>query len=191
MKPRSRESNVLDRWDSYVYESHSKETIINWALRMKLFRFFRAYGGHANDGDSVDVAIRYADSEDLISIFERIGIRYNRFTTKPEQAVPGTSYTGDEFSRFPRLIPGTRWIEQPCHTVLFGEEVFIWCDLGGIKISIGTGRYNVVEDDILVAERLEKRLMPLKLSYIDPPCRTRHYICPQYYPDLYDRMNGN
>lgn len=53
------ESTLDDRWLRYLFESHSEATFRNWAQRLKLFRFFRAHGGHANDGDSLDVSFRY------------------------------------------------------------------------------------------------------------------------------------
>lgn len=46
----------MDRWQQYLFEEHPETELRAWARRLKLFRFFRAFGGHANDGDSLDVA---------------------------------------------------------------------------------------------------------------------------------------
>lgn len=42
--------------DSWLFQDHSKETVKNWAGQLKYFYFIRAWGGHANDGDSFTAA---------------------------------------------------------------------------------------------------------------------------------------
>lgn len=42
---------------------------------MSYFRFCRAYGGHANDGDQFLAAFRYTDEADLQAVLGSLGLR--------------------------------------------------------------------------------------------------------------------
>ena len=47
----------MDRWTSYLFQSHTEETLRNWARRLSLFLFFRTFGGHAKDRGSLNESI--------------------------------------------------------------------------------------------------------------------------------------
>ncbi|MCH8497563.1 MAG: hypothetical protein LAT63_03750 [Marinobacter sp.] len=175
----------MDRWTSYLFQSHSEETLRNWARRLSLFRVFRAYGGHANDGDSLDVVFRYDNIEQLQAFLTSLGISLVRFDAAPPQPEPGVSYPGDVFMRFPSLIPGTRWLQQPGHSVVWGHKVFIWCNGETVRLSIHDGYY-VTEACVAAAEVLETALAHCDLERIDPPVNTKNCICPQHYPEYFD-----
>jgi hypothetical protein len=174
----------MDRWKQYLFKSHSEDTLRNWAKRLSLFRFFRAYGGHANDGDSLDVAYRYGNLGELEEFLRSLGVNVVIYRERPPQPEPGKAYPGDEFAKFPSLIPGTEWVRQPGHCTIAGQKVFIWCENDLVKISIGE-RYEVTEDDVAAAEEVEKKLSATSLERVDPPFDTNHYICPKYYPDYF------
>jgi hypothetical protein len=174
----------MDRWTQYLFEGHSEAELKKWARRLHLFRFFRAYGGHANDADSLDCAFSYQSETDLERFFSVVGIQMVRFDTKPPQPGPGVSYPGDEFARFPSLIRGTEWVQQPGHCEIAGNRAFIWCEAGQIKVSAST-TYDVTEADVENAERLEQVLRHVPLEVLDPPQDNQHYICPKYYPDFF------
>ena len=56
--PSSRPMTRKDpRWDAYLHERHSPEELRGWARSLAYFRFCRAFGGHANDGDCLRVAL--------------------------------------------------------------------------------------------------------------------------------------
>ncbi len=173
------------RFLRYLFESHSEETLRAWAKRLRLFRFFRAYGGHANDGDSLDVAYRYGSTAELRSFFEFVGVPLVAYEAMPPQPEPGKSYPGDEFARFPSLIPGTQWIAQPKHCDVGSHRVFIWCERGQIKLSVGTD-YQVTERDVAAAELVEQRLLGAPLERVDPAFDTINYVCPKYYPEYFE-----
>ena len=105
----------MDRWNAYLFESHSESTLRGWAQRLHLFRFCRAYGGQANDSDSLDLVYRYQSVEELREFFGGLGIELVTFDERPPQPEAGVSYSGEDFGRFPSLIPGTQWIKQPGH----------------------------------------------------------------------------
>jgi hypothetical protein len=171
----------MDRWRQYLFESHSEATLRAWAKRLYMFRFFRAYGGHANDGDSLKVAYEYAHVANLHQFFGHLGVPLTTFTERPTQPEPGVAYTFAEFTKFPSLIPGTCWIRQPGHCSIAGQQVFVWCEANGVMISLGTD-YRVIEAHVEAAEAIEKVLKDAPLIRVDPPVDNEHCICPKYYP---------
>ena len=175
----------MDQWTKYLYANHSENDLKRWASRLKLFRFFRAYGGHANDGDSLDVAVKYRNTEQLLEIFKLIGYTPTIYQNKPSQAVPGKSYSFEEFSLFPNIIDGTKWIKQPGNCQIFDINVFIWCDNDIMTISTNVNSYEVTENHVNSAEKLEEKLSQLSLQIVDPPKDTKHYICPKYHPNIF------
>ena len=170
----------MDRWKQYLFEAHPEEALRSFARRLTLFRFFRAYGGHANDGDSLDVAYRYGSLQNLENFLTAMGVALVKYSERPPQPERGVSYRGDEFANFPSLIADNEWVRQPGHSVISGQKVFIWCENGLVKISVGES-YKVAETDVDSAEIVEKLLVGANLERVDPPFDTKHYICPKYY----------
>ncbi len=168
----------------YLFERHTVEEIRSWNQRLKYFRYFRAYGGHANDSDSLDVAISYRGEEELISLLNQLGIHPATHTTAPPQPEVGVSYPSTEYEKFPSIIGGTRWIEQPGHTEIFGIPVFIWCHDDRIMISPRNGAWEVDDSTVAAAEAIEPHLAGLKDRIIDPPLDTEHYLCAAKHPIL-------
>ena len=174
----------MDRWTAYLFEEYSENTIINWAQRLNILLFFRAYGGHAGDSDEIKVSFIYDSESDLLKFFDLQADCINMCLERPEQPVAGLSYSGYVFDRFPSLIKGTKWIEQPKRTEICGEKVFIWCRGGKITISMGHG-FLEGEKNVKSAERIEPFLSNVPLSVLEPPVDSKHCICPKYYPDYY------
>lgn len=172
---------------AYLFENHSVETIRGWYERLRFFRYFRAYGGHANDGDSLDLAIRYEGEKDLIDLFARLGIEPVRYECEPEQPVPGQSYPGTEFARFPPLVPGTRWIRQPGRLSIVGTEAHVWCYGDHVLVSAGGASYQVSEETVCAAEAIEAAVdfTSIMDRVLDPPRATDHYISPANHPSLF------
>ena len=174
----------MDRWKQYLFESHPEETLRSFAQRLKFFRFFRAYGGHSNDGDSLDVVYKYHSFQNLEEFLSLLGVTLVKYSERPPQPERGVSYRGDEYANFPSLIADTEWVRQPGHCVICGEKVFIWCESGLVKISVGE-TYKVRESDVDSAEIIEKLLVGVNLERVDPPHDTKNYICPKYYPEYF------
>ena len=51
----------MDSWTRYLHRDHAADELRDWARRLEWFRFCRAIGGHANDGDQLLVALRCTD----------------------------------------------------------------------------------------------------------------------------------
>lgn len=174
----------MDLWERYLFERHSKETLREWAHKLRIFRYSRAYGGHANDGDSLDAAFKYGSEEHLLRFFRAVGFEPVVFSAQPPQPVPGRSYRGDEFAAFPSIIPATKWIQQPGHCILFGVAVFMWCEQGRVAISINKS-YDVTQEDVENAARLEPHLAALPFERIEPPVDNKNCVCPKYHLELF------
>jgi hypothetical protein len=174
----------MDRWPEYLFEAHSEETLRGWAKLLALFRFCRAYGGHANDADTLEVAYRYGNLTDLRAFLATLGVELVVYSERPPQPQAGVSYAWDEYARFPSLIAGTEWAKQPGHCRIAEQRVFVWCQDGVVKLSLGS-QYEVSEADVLAAAQVERALAQVRLARVDPPRDSQHCICPKYYPDFF------
>ncbi len=174
--------NLDERKQAYFFERHSIDEVRSWNQRLKYFRYFRAYGGHANDRDSLDVAIAHRGGKDLLAVLEQLGIRPKSYSSAPPQPERGVSYPHTEFEKFPSLIPDTRWIEQPGHTEIAGLPVFVWCYDDRIMISPKNESWDIDDSIVRAAEAIEPHLTGLADRIIDPPKDTEHYLCVANHP---------
>ncbi|MBC7788887.1 MAG: hypothetical protein H7Z74_02980 [Anaerolineae bacterium] len=179
----------MDHWNEYLFRSLSEATLRGWARRLRLFRFCRAIGGHANDGDSLDVAYRYHKVEELENFFGYLGIPLVHFGEKPPQPKIGVSYPGKELSKFAWLIPETEWIQQPGQCLIAGQNAHAWCERDTIRISLSEDYY-VTEAQVEAAEAIEKGLVNAPLARKDPPFDNRHCISPKYYPEYFGEASA-
>ena len=53
------------KWLAYLFRQHSEAELTEWMRELRFFRYIRALGGHANDGDMFLAALRCANHEDL------------------------------------------------------------------------------------------------------------------------------
>lgn len=172
-------------WEEYLFFAHSESFLIKWAKELKYFRFFRAYGGHANDFDEIILALNYAGENDLIALFDNLGIIYRKYAIKPPQPEMGKNYSGVDFADFPSLIPGTSWIEQPGWQTIDSVRVFLWCTENKMKIAISgpeERNWQITEEEFANAARLEVVFAKYAQQMIDPPIDSKNCICPKYYP---------
>jgi hypothetical protein len=64
----------LSQWQQYLFRNHNEVQLGDWARRLKHFRFCRAIGGHANDGDQLLLALRHAGTTDLDKLGSELGV---------------------------------------------------------------------------------------------------------------------
>jgi hypothetical protein len=57
----------------YLFEEHPPARLSGWAKRLTRFRFCRAYGGHANDGDTLRLLLRIGSREDALTLLAALG----------------------------------------------------------------------------------------------------------------------
>ena len=169
-------SQNYDAESRYYYERHSAEELSDWSNRLSMFRYVRAIGGHANDGDSLEIKFEYNSIEELTNFFEFIGVSLMHHEQEPPQPERGRSYPSAEFNKFPNLIQGTQWINQPSHSEIEGIPVHIWCTHDEIRISASPRSYDVNNSHVENAEHLEKLLIDSPLKVIDPPKPAKNYL---------------
>lgn len=177
-----------ERWNLYLFERHDRQQIAQWARRLRYFRFCRAVGGHANDGDELLVAIALQTEAGLLDVYAALGIVRDVVAPDSPQPVPGVAYTAEAYQRFVSIVPGTHGIRQPGFVELAGQPVYAHAQANRLEISLSDTDfpYDVTEAAVRSAERVETLLAPLAGRLIDPPRASRHCVCPAYYPEMWN-----
>ncbi|PRH88615.1 hypothetical protein C5L14_05110 [Labrys okinawensis] len=177
-----------ERWNRYLFERHSRAEIAEWARRLRYFRFCRAYGGHAGDGDRLLAAIALAGTvPDIREVLGILGIAADPVPVDAPQPIPGVSYTAEAFERFVRIAPGPLRIRQPGHVTLGGHTVLVYLHPGRLELSMSDveSPFEVTQAVILSAEAVEAFLLPLANRLIDPPQADRNCLSPATYPEFW------
>lgn len=132
-----------DRHRRYLFETVDLVTLRLWYERLHYFRFLRTVGAHANDGDSLNAALRYEDEADLLGLLTALGL-------VPDTCVESQSEEGFASPR-PSVIPGTSNLKQPGHCLIGGAEVFLWCSPSSLLISANLLSYTVKDIHVQAA----------------------------------------
>ena len=160
------------RWLDYLFYGYGRAELGAWARRLHYFRFVKALGGHANDGDRLLAALHYADNADLRSLLAQFGL----------PAGPGNDADP---------------IPSPGCVTLAGVKVYVDVrsvpnlQLQQLELSIidPKGSYDITPQAVVAAEAVEQLLVAHALRIIDPPGRDHHCVCPAYYPELWADEN--
>ena len=151
--------------DSWLFERHSKTEIKNWLSQLNYFYFKRAWGGHAGDGDEFQVAFTFSDKTDLINKIEQLGLKLNSIPKDIEKPKAGQSYTTEDYKKFKNPINVFPDLEQPGHSIIFGQKVHIWVYEKSFHITVSGTKdqnlYEVTEDDFKVCLEIEKQFEKL------------------------------
>ena len=180
--------NLQDGW---LFQRHSKQLLSEWVKQLRYFHFIRAWGGHANDGDSFKAAFNYEGRQDLVDRLEQLGVTLEIIPDNYPRLVIGQPYPYEEFEKFKSEIRGHEDLEQPKYRVVFGHSVFIWVSENGIEISVsGTkdgDRYEVSSADFDVCLNLEKDFDGLGwMKFLDKTIEQNVCcISPSRYPELF------
>lgn len=151
------------RWLGYLFSCPSRAELRAWVRRLRYFRFCKALGGHANDGDHLLVALRYTDAADLRQLFGQLGLP---------------------------VVAGEELPASPYRTTLAGQITFVVVRSQPeqrLEISVAdlANLYEVTSLAVATAETLEKLLAAQEARIIDPPVLDYHCVCPLYYPELW------
>jgi len=177
--------------DNWLFERHSKQTIIEWLSQLRYFYYKRAWGGHANDGDEFQVAFIFSDRQDLINKVRLLGLTLNTIPDDYPKPLIGQSYPSEEFAKFKNGIKKFPDLEQIGHATIFEHKVFIWIHDNSINITIaGTkdeNRYEVSKDDFEVCLKLESQFDNLDWKNIIDKSLEKSVCCisKEKYPELY------
>lgn len=177
----SPEMNIKER---YLYEINSQAEIARWCAGLRWFRFCRAYGGHANDGDSFQAAIKFSSESELLRIMQLLGIELNILPSDNPIPVPGKSYSWEEFEKFKFCIKEYPRYEQPGWQRILGFSAFVNIKAHHIHIHLSGAEGNVflvTERDFENARAVENHLEPYELKF-SHPTKECFCICEECYP---------
>jgi hypothetical protein len=60
--------------ESWLFQKHKPETVQRWVQSLHYFTFYRAAGGHANDGDMFTVTFEFGRENDCKAILQQLGL---------------------------------------------------------------------------------------------------------------------
>ena len=175
------------RWLAWLYETHSAVELRRWARQMQFFRFCRAQGGHANDGDRLMLTLRAPAEQDVIALFQHFGWTAQRFPLDPPQPQPGVAYTSEQYAQFPTLIREHPTLGQPGWQQILGHPCYGYVGNGlfALELQNPDNTWEVDERAVQAAIAVESLMAPLHDLIVDPPLNNRHCICPRFYPELF------
>jgi hypothetical protein len=166
-----------DKWHAWFFRSHSREQLRAWTARMRFFRFYRAVGGHANDGDTLRCGLRVESEADLVALTGGLGIELRELSTDEPQPVVGRPYKLAEMRDLRhRMEPFPRY-EQLGRVTLASVDCFayVWGDRLEIQVCGAAGDpYEVGEDDVTNAVHIERLILPYASKVIPPPLDDRY-----------------
>ena len=177
----------MDAFQSYVFQKHSREKIREWANSLLYFRFCRAIGGHANDGDHFLVSIAFADEGGLCNTLKSLGLKPKAAAPRPQQPKRGGTDSQTDLVRMKRPIREFPHLEQIGHCEIDGTKCYVWVENSHLTISVSGDKnpYEVDDDAFQRAVRIDNVLEVLSDQVIDPPQDNRKCICPKYHPELW------
>ncbi len=158
------------RQAAWFFRTHDREELARWTASLRFFRFVRAIGGHANDGDSLEVALRFDSERDLVALATGLGIVLREAPAAPV-ARRRRARRAEELGESPCRIDGHPRFLQPCLVELDGVRCFAWVYPGSLVLRLsgaGGDPYEVIEDDVREARRLEVRIAPFADRVLEP-----------------------
>jgi hypothetical protein len=177
----------INDWEEYLFRAHSRAELATWVRSLHFFRYCRAVGGHANDGDRLLAAVAIQSLEELTETFSCLGLCIENLPKDNPQPVPGVEYTVEEFDKFVSASEAFGQIKQPGRVRLGDAEALVWIEADSLEISIVDQQdcYEVTAQAVDSARRVEQLLEPLADRVIDPPQDNQHCVCPKHYPELW------
>jgi len=169
-----------------MFRSHSRAELREWGNALHFFRFCRAFGGHANDGDTLEAALAFRDLDELHTLCRGLGFALTPLPPDEPQPVRGQPYAHADWSKFRRPISEFPLWEQPGARVIAGTEVSLSVHGGRLNLTLfGAEPYEIMEADVENAKRVEAVLAPLAHAIVDPPTDSDLCFSPKRYPAFF------
>jgi len=156
------------KWQGWLYRQHSFNELSEWTRALRYFRYVRALGGHANDGDQLLCALRCASDADFLRLMSALGLE-----PKP---LPQAELERARHANSPnRFGPSKQWLstfEQPRNVTLAGVPVFVYGHAEQLELSLSGAAgdpYEVTRTDVDNAARIEQSLGALATDVVLPP----------------------
>lgn len=150
-------------FEEYMFRYHSKETLQNWASKLKYFRFVRAYGGHANDGDTLLLKIQFDNDKKRLEF-----VKYLMGEKNPSKLTDIVECGGGHIN------------------IKNNDRIFIWFEPEhtiSLHISNKQNAYEVAEEDVERGVEFERTFLKdfKDLKVIDPPQDNNYCFCNKFY----------
>lgn len=174
-----------------MFRQHTKETVADWARRLRYFYFIRALGGHANDGDAFQAGILFDDRNDLERKLAKLSISPGVISPDDPQPVPGQSYPGTEYAKFKVAVYAFPDMEQPGMVSIGGQKVYLTIGKATMNFSISGisdgNLYEVSEADFQSCLQVEKAFDSLQWQQFKDVSLEQSTSCvsPTSYPEFY------
>ena len=171
----------------WIKQRHSLNEIRVWLRDLKYFKYFRAFGGHMNDGDSFKVSLKFKDFNELITIMNLLGFHLDKAILKSSNDYEIVTPEYDKINDYPEFV-------KPGHQEVLSVNWFLWIADHSLTITIaGTGiehNYDVTNEDFEKCLEFEKLLDERDLNrYIDKTLNIKSgCISAVNYPDLFKNI---
>lgn len=159
----------------YMFREHSPGELVKWTRRLSLFRYVRAAGGMANDGDRLLAIVAFPSTGKLTDLLVKLGFNLSpnlkaEIEAKPHGLLPLLRRQG--------LVPK------------FFQSQAIWFGFKTNELEINISGesgdpYAVTESDVVRAEELERFLKPLQLQFRVPPWSNDACFSEVSYPEFF------
>ncbi|EFC46149.1 predicted protein [Naegleria gruberi] len=152
-----------------MYRFHSKEELVSWTNRMRYFRFVRAYGGHANDGDTLLAKFSFETTQKVSEFLQSLGVHEGK------DIINNKNFTEDGFWRDLRNR----------------DSIFLWITKEPPTVTLHVQNkencYEVKEDEVVRAIEIESLLDEFtEKSPINPPKPSNLCFCKENYPEEFE-----
>jgi len=161
------------RWLAWLYRNHSYDELARWTRTLRYFRFKRALGGHANDGDLLLCALRSQNDDDVAEILTCLGIPVRPLTDEEVES-------DRRMNRPNRYGARDQWlsrIAQPGLVAIAGVSVSVWVCAEQTELSLSGASgdpFEVDELDVQNALRIEAAMTGLAGRVVLPPQPGEH-----------------
>ena len=151
--------------------SPSRQVTDRWNQQLQYFRFSYALGGHANDGDLIAGQIAFTGKDQLLSIFEQMGIPLQRIPEGKERLQIGRSYTFEEYKAIAHPIFAYPEFQEPGISQVWGMPIHfsVGEKIIHVYFSGASGDpWEVSEKDFLNAQAFEREAAKRGFQLIAP-----------------------
>lgn len=155
---------MMSKLESYMFREHSASELVAWTRRLSYFRFVRASGGLANDGDFLLAEIPLTPELTLLNLLTNFGWVIDSARTEMLESLPE-----ERWNRINARMEDPVLFQNPnIHVSIFKQK--------GLRIEIfgaAGDPYSVTNTDVVLAEAVEVLMKPLNFNFVESDHRYR------------------
>jgi hypothetical protein len=160
------------KWEAWFFRKHPRAELAGWTARLRFFRFWRALGGLANDGDTLRCALCVETERELFTVTQGLGIPLQVLPPDAPTVRVGQSYTLAEMRRLPSRMERFPQYAQLGRVTLAKVECLaqVWLDRLVLQVFGAAGDpFEVSEADVENAAKIEELIVPLSHMVVEAP----------------------